>query len=227
MNKQKLLNDPDVMLLSSKKPQMKDFVSMVQHFTKDGETPTMPRNFHLGNFWGDRRLVPFGKDTYGLYNAVGHKTYNVETGNLNDDFVDESRSGLGAPEYVLKFNRNEYEDAKVRWQQYWDWKKNRNEKRSALEVEYGYDTKHAMHLIRLLRLGYEAVVEGVIRVRRPDADELLTIRNGAWTYEQVVAYAETMDTAVRNAVETSPLPKSPNYRLAAQLTLDVQDAMWV
>jgi hypothetical protein len=128
--------------------------------------------------------------------------------------------------YVVKFNKAEYDEAKVRWEQYWDWKKNRNEKRSVLEEQFGYDTKHAMHLVRLLRMGYEAVTEGVLRVRRPDAEELLTVRNGAWTYEQVVAYAEEMDAKVRAAVETSPLPKAPNTKLAAQLVMDVQDMVW-
>ncbi len=206
-------------------PQMRNFVSMVQHFTKENEVPTMPRDFNLVNFWGDWRLVPYGRDTYGLYEFYGHKTYNPDTGSLNTDFVDESRAGLGAPTYIIKFNRQEYEDAKVRWEQYWSWKKNRNEKRSALEEQHGYDTKHAMHLVRLLRMGYEAITEGVLRVRRPDAEELLTIRNGAWTYEEIVAYAEDMDAKVRAAVETSPLPKVPNKLLAAQLVLDVQDAV--
>ncbi len=208
------------------KPQPVDFVSMVQHFPLDGQMPLMPRAFDLRNFANSWRLVPFSKDTYGVYYAADYSPFNSETGNLNTDFEDESRAGLGAPEYIVKFNRNEYEDSKVRWDQYWTWKKNRNEKRSVLEEQFGYDSKHAMHLVRLLRLGYEAVTEGVLRVKRPDAAELLTIRDGAWTYEQVLEYAEEMDAKVHAAVETSSLPKSPDIKLAAQLVLEVQDAMW-
>lgn len=208
------------------KPQAVDFVSMVQHFPTCLKTPLMPRDFNLRNLANSWRLVPFGKDVYGVYFAAGYGTYNPETGNLNTDYEDESRAGLGAPEFVIKFNRAEYEEAKVRWEQYWTWKKNRNEARSELEEKFGYDTKHAMHLVRLLRMGYEAVTEGILRVRRPDAAELLTIRDGAWTYEQVVEYAEEMDAKVQGAVKDSPLPKHPNTKLAAQLVLDVQDAMW-
>lgn len=205
------------------RPQMVDFVSMVQNFTTE---KVMPRDFSLHDFDRNWRLVPFGKDVFGLYQIEGYRTYNAETGNLNDDYDSESRAELGTPSFVAKFNRPEYEDAKVRWEQYWEWKKNRNEKRSVLEEQFGYDTKHAMHLVRLLRMGYEAVTEGVLRVKRPDAVELLTIRNGAWTYEQVVAYAEEMDKKVYAAVETSPLPKAPNTKLAASLVLEVQDMMW-
>lgn len=218
----KWLNNPQ----PEAKPQPVDFVAMVQHFTKPGEMPTMPREFDLRKFADGWRLVPFGRDTFGLYEAAGRRSFNETTGNLNDDFEDESRAGLGAPVYVVKFNKAEYDEAKVRWEQYWEWKKNRNVARGELEEKYGYDTKHAMHLVRLLRMGYEAVTEGVLRVRRPDAEELLAVRNGAWTYEEVVAYAEDMDAKVHAAVEKSPLPKHPDTKLAAALVLEVQDAMW-
>lgn len=218
----KWLNNPQ----QKEKPQPVDFVAMVQHFTTIGETPTMPRDFDLRKFADGWRLVPFGRDTYGLYQAEHRVPFNTTTGNLNDDFVDETRAGLGAPTYVVKFNKQEYDDAKVRWEQYWEWKKNRNAKRSVLEEQFGYDTKHAMHLVRLLRMGYEAVTEGILRVRRPDAEDLLAVRNGAWTYEEVVKYAEEMDAKVMAAVEDSPLPKKPDVKLAAQLVMEVQDMVW-
>lgn len=218
----KWINNPQ----PTAKPEPVDFVAMVQHFTQKDELPVMPRDFTLRAFQFDYRLVPFGKDTFGLYKMEHYSPFNVATGNLNDDFEDTSRAGLGAPRFVVKFNRAEYEDAKVRWEQYWTWKKNRNEKRSVLEEQFGYDTKHAMHLVRLLRMGYEAVTEGVLRARRPDADELLAVRNGAWSYEEVVAYAEMMDAKVRAAVETSPLPQKPDTKLAAALVLEVQDMIW-
>lgn len=208
------------------KPQPVDFVAMVQHFTVGDEKATMPRAFNLRNFSKDWRLVPFGKDTYGLYNLAGYTPYNSLTGSLNDDFEDESRAGLGAPTYVVKFNKAEYEDAKVRWDQYWEWKKNRNQTRGELEEKFGFDTKHAMHLVRLLRMGYEAVSTGVIHVKRPDAAELLDVRAGKWSYDELLEYAEHMEAEVKAAVEKSPLPKRPDLVFAAKTVLEVQDAVW-
>lgn len=208
------------------RPQMVDFVSMVQHFAEPGEVPTMPRDFSLRSFDRDYRLVPYGKDTFGLYPVAGRRTFNETTGNLNDDFDEVSRSELATPRYVVKFNRAEYESATTRWEQYWEWKKNRNAARSELEAQFGYDTKHAMHLVRLLRMGYEAVTKGVLHVKRPDAAELLEVRAGKWTYEEVVQYAEEMDAKVKAAVATSNLPKHADLKFAAQLVLDVQDMMW-
>ena len=72
------------------------------------------------------------------------------------------------------------------------WKAERNPARRELEVKSGYDTKHASHLVRLLRMGYEILTTGQVIVKRPDAEELLAIKNGAWTYERVLEYSNEM-----------------------------------
>lgn len=203
------------------RPQQVDFVSLVHNFTGDKVFKINLRDYERGH-----RLVPFSGDTYGLYAADKYSPFNPETGNLNDDYEGDSH-GLGTPLFVVKFNRSTYETAKDTWANYWTWKKNRNEKRSALEEQFGYDTKHAMHLVRLLRMGAEALETGILHVHRPDAAELLAIRGGAWTYEEVVEYAEMMDNRVRNELYPKTfLPKRPDVKLAAKLVLDVQDMIW-
>ena len=58
----------------------------------------------------------------------------------------------------------------------------------ALEAAHGYDTKHGAHLVRLLRMGREIVETGSVHVWRGDrdADELLAIRAGAWSYDRLM-----------------------------------------
>lgn len=96
------------------------------------------------------------------------------------------------------------------WSQYQTWKRERNPKRAELEAKAGYDTKHAMHLVRLLRMAREILETGEVAVRRPDRDELLAIRAGAWSYEQVVEYAERADAELDAVYERSKLPHSPD-----------------
>lgn len=120
-------------------PQMVEFVSMVQHFPPVGKLPLMPRDFDLRKYHQGCRLIPFGKDIYGLYGALGYQTFNSNTGSLNDEFDGEDRSEFGIPMFVVKFNRQEYVDAKTRWDSYWEWKRNRNVVRSELEEAHGYD----------------------------------------------------------------------------------------
>ncbi len=89
------------------------------------------------------------------------------------------------------------------------------------------DFKHAMHLVRLLRMGVEALRDEEIVVKRPDAQELLDIRAGAWTYEEIVAYAERMDRDVREVwYKKTKLPKQPDLKFASALLMDVQDLIW-
>ena len=77
---------------------------------------------------------------------------------------------------------------------------------AALEAAHGYDTKHAQHLVRLLRMAVEALETGELVVLRPDRDELLGIRDGAWTYEELIENAEALHADVRRAAASSTLP---------------------
>ncbi len=102
----------------------------------------------------------------------------------------------------------QYRSARARWQQYQQWKKSRNPKRSALEAKYGFDTKHALHLVRLQRMAVEILETGVVQVRRTDRDELLAIRDGAMTYEQLLEVCASNDARIRTARAASDLPES-------------------
>jgi len=66
------------------------------------------------------------------------------------------------------------------------------EKRKQLVLKYGYDTKNASHLIRLLRMGIEALTEGVFYVNRNDATQLVEIKRGEWTLDQVKKEADDL-----------------------------------
>ncbi len=99
-----------------------------------------------------------------------------------------------------------YQDALREWQGYLRWKNGRNPARQALEIKHRFDTKHASHLVRLLRQGLEIMETGRLTVLRPDAQELLAIRNGAWSYEKVIDYVQKMETKLDGIEERSPLP---------------------
>lgn len=70
--------------------------------------------------------------------------------------------------------------------------------------------KHGMHLVRLYRQCIELLRDGKLNVKRHDAQELLEIRNGAWTYEQLIEWAESQDKIIDELYKTSTLPKEPN-----------------
>jgi uncharacterized protein len=103
-----------------------------------------------------------------------------------------------------------YRGALKHWQSYLKWKEERNPVRAQMEAESGYDRKHAMHLIRLLRMGTEVLSGQGVKVERDDAEELLAIRQGAFTYEQVDRLAKDENDRLEAAAKASPLPKAPD-----------------
>lgn len=88
-------------------------------------------------------------------------------------------------------------------------------KRKALVDRFGYDTKNASHLIRLLKMGIEFLTEGRLYVERKDAAELLAVKRGEWTLDQVKARSEDLFRLAEEAYVRSPLPSEPE-RLAAE-----------
>ena len=126
------------------------------------------------------------------------------------DKVDAARS-LGRnffseEQWSLIEREQAYRAAKKEWDNYRSWKANRNPARYEMECKFGYDGKHAMHLVRLLRMGFEIISEGKVVVARPDAEELLSIRSGEWKFEQLLEYASTMEVKIEAAEADSPLP---------------------
>jgi len=114
-----------------------------------------------------------------------------------------------------------YAGKKREWDNFQTWKKGRNPARAELEAKHGFDTKHAMHLVRLVRMCREILETGKVVVRRPDADELLSIRAGAWTYEQLVEWSERENADLEEVAKTSPLPKTPDFEAIDRLCVDL------
>lgn len=98
-----------------------------------------------------------------------------------------------------------YRAAMKHWDSYQTWKTHRNPARAELERQHGYDTKHAMHLIRLMRMGLEVLETGDLRVRRDDADELSAIRDGAIGFGELL----TEVTGLQKSMEKAAAVTSP------------------
>jgi predicted nucleotidyltransferase len=114
-----------------------------------------------------------------------------------------------------------YNAALKEWNQYQNWQINRNPDRAILEAKHGYDCKHAMHLVRLMRMCGEILSGQGVIVRRPDKDELLAIRNGAWTYEHLIEWADAQEKKLDGLYNTSSLPKIPDRDRIDKLCIQI------
>jgi uncharacterized protein len=117
---------------------------------------------------------------------------------ISDQFID-----------ILQ-RENAYAQAERHYNQYENWKKNRNPTRAKLEEKFGIDTKHTSHLVRLITECEELLLTGNITFPRPDAKFLLEIKNGLYTYEELSKYLESYDDKFNELYEKSTLPHSPD-----------------
>lgn len=140
-----------------------------------------------------------------------------------DFFRDKTRQTSAGVVHYQKFLEHDYDVALKKYNQYLSWKKNRNPDRAILEEKYGYDCKHGMHLIRLLRMGVEILTEGKVNVLRTDREELLDIRNGKWEYDKLVDYAEKLQDDVALIYDKSDLPRSVDYNKINKLLQEITE----
>ena len=109
------------------------------------------------------------------------------------------------------------------WVRYKEWKKSRNKARAVLEEKFGFDTKHAAHLVRLMRQGKEILQTGKLLVDRTgiDADELRAIRGGAWSYDQLEQYAKDCDKEMGELYTTTTVRDRPDHDAVHELCVDL------
>jgi uncharacterized protein len=82
-------------------------------------------------------------------------------------------------------------------------KSNRSESFTAIKL-----WKHAMHLVRLLKMGVEILEEGTLTVhRKKDREFLLSIRNGEFSWEEIFPITDDLFEALHNAHNHSALPE--------------------
>jgi uncharacterized protein len=156
----------------------------------------------------ERRLLEI---TQWSWEDLEENTYIAATKNLGYD-----------TNFIELLDRERRYTAKHReYKQYQDWKKNRNPARAAMEEKFGFDGKHALHLSRLTRMCKELLSEGKLIVKRPDAEELLAIRHGAWTFDQLMDWFEQQQVEIEALVKTTKLPHHADRAKLNSLCMEI------
>lgn len=94
------------------------------------------------------------------------------------------------------------------------------DKRRKLVEKFGYDCKNAAHLIRLLRMGMEFLTTGEMNVMRHDSGQLIDIKQGLYTLDQIKVLAEDLFKKTEEAFMRSTLPNRPDYEKANKLLIE-------
>lgn len=93
--------------------------------------------------------------------------------------------------------------------------------RKAYEATGEYDPKHAMHLIRLMRMGVEVLRDGEVIVEREDADYLLEIREGKVPFQEIIDKHNKIYEALLDLRDSSSLPDKPDYDTVNRIVMKI------
>ena len=125
------------------------------------------------------------------------------------------------PICTMVYNKDAYTCHCRDYKEYQEWVEKRNQKRYSKAVEAGYNQKNMCHCVRLLTMAKEiSEGKGFILWRTDDRDFLMGIKNGDYTYEYLIKYAEDLLADVNANLPNSDLPDEVDKDFVNQLLID-------
>lgn len=162
-------------------------------------------------------------DIFSMYNLgtqkggiIGENSNDVQVRNIPKD-----ARHLG----YLRFDRNAYSTHCKDFREYSMWLEKRNPLRYEDNAKNGnnYDSKNLSHCIRLLYTAKDIALNKGLILARPEREQLLDIRNGKYTYEEVISIAETLKEEVDELFNlNTKLPREVNRKYLQQLLLKIR-----
>lgn len=213
IKKAKGLNKKIVNPLPEERKSLQDFCYIVEGSSSILLNPWLNEKNFLQTQCG-LSGVTHTKGLYALfYDEAGIHKYKgiVSSDEANEVSLSSIPKGE-KPEAYMFCNQEAYSSYCKEYKSYWNWVNKRNEDRYLTNVSHGkdYDTKNMMHTIRLLQVAEEIATERKIHVKRANREELLSIKSGAFEYNELLKMADAIMERTSEAFEKSNLPEKPD-----------------
>ena len=100
--------------------------------------------------------------------------------------------------------------------------------RPELIAAHGFDTKYAMHVVRLGHQGVELMSTGrlTLPIAEPARSRIMAIRRGEWSQADVLAEIDRVEHELMTAIEHSALPDMPDSARIDEFILESYRAVW-
>jgi uncharacterized protein len=104
----------------------------------------------------------------------------------------------------------------------------RDVNRTDLIEQFGYDTKYAMHMLRLGHQGVEFLESGrlTLPMREPVRSHLMDVRRGRGDLADVLEECTQLELRLASLLDSSPLPAEPDARTVEHFVMDTYQATW-
>ena len=149
----------------------------------------------------------------------------------NEDANQVSVSSIPKEEQPLAYlfcNLDAYSTYCKEYREYWKWVSERNEDRYNVNRNHGqnYDSKNMMHTIRLLESCEQIFKTNSLNIRVENREELLDIKAGNWSYENVMQKAESLIKSIENYHSTSTLPDFPDLEKTTKILVEIREELY-
>ena len=183
---------------------------------------------HLNKYPIEEELSDIPKDAamgvrHLLNNFLEH-TLSLTLQEITDKSWMSAGKALGFKDNFLALLQQEklYQKARKEYKSWLHWKKERNPRRRETEEKHGYDTKHAVHLVRLLLMCSEILRDHTMSVERPDAEEILKpVKRGEWDYDDLLQWEGEHSVKLEEEYNESTLQNSPRRNKIEDLGIQI------
>lgn len=206
-------------------PAKEEFCHVVPRETgdKDMQPPSRPVplaqiGWNLAEFHVAR--LEHARDTYRLYH-YGPSARGVFRGDVLvcESIPKEDEAGRFAG--LLLFNEQAWKQSLIDHQNYWAWRRDRNQARWQQQErgELDFDAKNMMHTVRLLLSGKSILQKGepLVRVSGAELELLMSIRAGKHTFDDIMQIAESLMAECEDLKSRSNLPEKCDPEAADDL----------
>lgn len=104
----------------------------------------------------------------------------------------------------------------------------KNVRRPELEAKYGFDTKYAMHMLRLGCQGVELLTTGRLSLpmNEPERSWLCGVRTGAETLDSCLTRAGELERELKDLLDTAPIRETPDAAAVEHWMVRVYFGQW-
>lgn len=164
-----------------------------------------------------------------FYNESGDLNYKGIIQNEEANQVSVSSVPKGEESLAFMFcNLDTYSTYCKDYRDYWKWVSERNEDRYNVNQNHGqnYDSKNMMHTIRLLQSCEQIFKTGSLQIRVENRDELLDIKAGNWSYENVMNKAEVLIKSIEHHHSKSSLPDTADLEKTTKILVEIRNSLY-
>jgi len=163
----------------------------------------------------------------GFTMGLGYKGIAFEDSNdirLSNIPLEERKNSL----CNLSYNKDSYRKHCDDYKKYQEWLEKRNENRWVEIQGHGQkiDGKNMMHFMRLIMIGKEIAEGKGINIRRPDAPELLKIRRGEVSLQDLFDTSDELLKEMKESFKTSDLPEEVTQRYIHNLLVKIRKTFY-